>query len=167
MEYIKILKRRKIIEIALWLTFVIVSYFFWNFEDIGKTAAYYLENSLIEVIPDNTYSKILYAISDDMAQNLPNYNLTLSNSTYRIENYNLFLGVSKNINQDHLKIKNATINYISDIKSYEDDEFCYYLLDTNTLTADTRNYQFSLYNDESQNFDIYSLKFVVEKIEEA
>ena len=59
MRYLKELKRRKIIEICFWLFFVGITYYLWDFPDIKQTAAYYTENSLIEVVEDKVYSKIL------------------------------------------------------------------------------------------------------------
>ena len=165
MKYIKALKRRTIIEICGWLIFVGVSYFLWDFDGFYETAAYYDSNSVIEVLDDPTYSTILYALNDQDANYLNNYKLTLVNNTYREEKYNVYLAISKNIEQSHIKIKNETLKYLKDIYSYEDEDYCYYLLDTNMLQGSEIKYNFSLYNDlNGENFIPYKLKIELEKI---
>ena len=165
MKYIKALKRRTIIEICGWLIFVGVSYFLWDFDGFYETAAYYDSNSVIEVLDDPTYSTILYALNDQDANYLNDYKLTLVNNTYREEKYNVYLAISKNIEQSHIKIKNETLKYLKDIYSYEDEDYCYYLLDTNMLQGSEIKYNFSLYNDlNGENFIPYKLKIELEKI---
>ena len=165
MKYIKALKRRTIIEICGWLIFVGVSYFLWDFDGFYETAAYYDSNSVIEVLDDPTYSTILYALNDQDANYLNDYKLTLVNNTYREEKYNVYLAISKNIEQSHIKIKNETLKYLKEIYSYEDEDYCYYLLDTNMLQGSEIKYNFSLYNDlNGENFIPYKLKIELEKI---
>ena len=165
MKYIKALKRRTIIEICGWLIFVGVSYFLWDFDGFYETAAYYDNNSVIEILDDPTYSTILYALNDQDANYLNDYKLTLVNNTYREEKYNVYLAISKNIEQSHIKIKNETLMYLNEIYSYEDEDYCYYLLDTNMLQGNEIKYNFSLYNDLSgENFIPYELKIELEKI---
>ena len=166
MKYIKKIKRRKIIEICVWLFFIGITYMLWDFEGFGKSAAYYINNSLIEVVDDPTYSKILYALNDEVANNLLNdYRLTLINNTYRQEKYNLYIGISKNFNHEHIKINSEKISYLANNYSYEDNEYRYYLLDTNTLQGSEKIYNFKLYNDVlGENFQAYDLKIELEKI---
>ncbi len=166
MKYIKALKRKKIIEICLWVLFVVVTFYLWDFDGRFETAAYYTNNSLIEVLDDPTYSTILYSLNDEMADNyLPDYHLTLVNNTYREEKYNVYLALSKNVEQSHIKIKNDNINYLSNLFAYEDDEYYYYLLDSNVLQGSEKKYNFSLYNDiNGNNFEPYQLKIELEKI---
>ena len=165
MKYIKALKRRTIMEICGWLIFVGVSYFLWDFDGFYETAAYYDSNSVIEVLDDPTYSTILYALNDQDANYLNDYKLTLVNNTYREEKYNVYLAISKNIEQSHIKIKNETLKYLKEIYSYEDEDYCYYLLDTNMLQGNEIKYNFSLYNDlNGENFIPYKLKIELEKI---
>ncbi len=166
MIFIKKLKRRKIMEICLWLLFVGVSYLLWDFDGFYETAAYYDNNSLIEVLDDPTYSKILYALNDNDAESLlKDYRLRLVNNTYREEKYNIYIGISKNIDQNHIKIKTDELKYLNDMYSYEDNEYCYYLLDSNILQGEERDYNFSLYNDlNGENFQPYDLKFFLEKL---
>lgn len=165
MKYIKALKRRTIMEICGWLIFVGVSYFLWDFDGFYETAAYYDNNSVIEILDDPTYSTILYALNDQDANYLNDYKLTLVNNTYREEKYNVYLAISKNIEQSHIKIKNETLKYLKEIYSYEDEDYCYYLLDTNMLQGSKIKYNFSLYNDlNGENFMPYELKIELEKI---
>ena len=165
MKYIKALKRRTIMEICGWLIFVGVSYFLWDFDGFYETAAYYDNNSVIEILDDPTYSTILYALNDQDANYLNDYKLTLVNNTYREEKYNVYLAISKNIEQSHIKIKNETLKYLKEIYSYEDEDYCYYLLDTNMLQGSEIKYNFSLYNDlNGENFIPYKLKIELEKI---
>ena len=166
MKYLKKLKRRKIIEICLWLLFIGITYMLWDFEGFGKTAAYYTNNSLIEVLDDPTYSKILYALDDDDANKLlTDYSLRLINNTYREEKYNIYIGISKDINQEHIKIKNEKLRYLNDMYSYEDNNYRYYLLDTNKLQGSEKIYNFKLYNDVlGENFQAYDLKIELEKL---
>ena len=166
MTYLKKLKHRKIVEICFWLLFVFISYYLWNFKNFNPTLAYYYDNnSVIEVLDDPTYSKILYSLSDNDAANLNNYKLTLINNTYREEKYYLYLAISKNIEHDHLKINNGVIQYISNLYAYEDDEYRYYLLDNNMLQGQERKYNFSLYNDQfGETFIPYDLKIKLEKV---
>ena len=165
MKYIKALKRRTIMEICGWLIFVGVSYFLWDFDGFYETAAYYDNNSVIEILDDPTYSTILYALNDQDANYLNDYKLTLVNNTYREEKYNVYLAISKNIEQSHIKIKNETLKYLKEIYSYEDEDYCYYLLDTNMLQGNEIKYNFSLYNDlNGENFIPYKLKIELEKI---
>ena len=165
MKYIIALKRRWIIEICFWLLIVIGTYFLWDFKDFSSEANYYEDHSLISVIEDPVYEKIIRTVSDNKADFLSDYYLVLVNSTYRDENYNLYLGVSKDFDHSHLKIKDDSIRYVSSLANYEDADYHYYLLDTNSLLANQRVYQFSLYNDMSgENFVPYSIKFVVEKL---
>ena len=99
-----------------------------------------------------------------MAQKLPKYHLVLQNTTYRHENYKLYIGIPQTIATDHLKIAMAEVQYISEKTNYADNEYTYYLLDTNSLTAAEKIYEFRLYNDEQgENFVPYQLKFIVEK----
>ncbi len=165
MKYIKALKHRTIMEICGWLIFVSVSYFLWDFDGFYETAAYYDSNSVIEILDDPTYSTILYALNDQDANYLNDYKLTLVNNTYREEKYNVYLAISKNIEQSHIKIKNETLKYLKEIYSYEDEDYCYYLLDTNMLQGSEIKYNFSLYNDlNGENFIPYELKIELEKI---
>ena len=165
MKYIKALKIRTIMEICGWLIFVGVSYFLWDFDGFYETAAYYDNNSVIEILDDPTYSTILYALNDQDANYLNDYKLTLVNNTYREEKYNVYLAISKNIEQSHIKIKNETLKYLKEIYSYEDEDYCYYLLDTNMLQGNEIKYNFSLYNDlNGENFIPYKLKIELEKI---
>lgn len=165
MKYLKKLKHRKIMEICFWLLFVFVSYHLWNFKDFNTTAAFYDRNSVIEVLDDPVYSKILYALNDSQAAKLNDYKLTLVNNTYREEKYNVYIAISKNIDHKHLKINNGNIEYINDLYAYEDDNYCYYLLDTNILQGGEKKYNFSLYNDEDgETFIPYDLKIELEKI---
>ena len=164
-KYLKKLKYHKIAEICFWLLFVVVSYHLWTFKEFDKTAAYYDTNSVIEVLDDPTYHKILYALNDEDATQLNDYKLTLINNTYREEKYNVYLAISKNIADNHLKIRNDNLRYIKDLYAYEDDDYRYYLLDTNTLTGSEKKYNFSLYNDiDGENFIPYDLKIELEKI---
>lgn len=165
MIYIKKLKRKKIIEICLWLGIIVVTYFLWNFDDYYDTAEFYENNSLIEVLDDPTYSTVLYALNDQKADSLKDYHLTLVNNTYREEKYNLYLAISKNINHNHIKIKSDKLVYLNTLASYEDEYYTYYLLDTNMLQDNVKDYNFSLYNDESGETLIpYDLKIKLEKI---
>ncbi len=165
MKYLKKLKHHKIMEICFWLLFVFVSYHLWNFKDFNTTAAFYDGNSVIEVLDDPVYSKILYALNDSQAAKLNDYKLTLVNNTYREEKYNVYIAISKNIDHKHLKINNGNIEYINDLYAYEDDNYCYYLLDTNILQGGEKKYNFSLYNDEDgETFIPYDLKIELEKI---
>ena len=166
MKYIKKLKQRKIIEICLWVFFVGITYMLWDFEEFRTTAAYYSDSSVIEVIDDPTYSKILYALNDEKAKEfLTDYKLTLINNTYREEKYNIYVAISKNVDQSHIKIKRESLKYLKESYSYEDDEYCYYLLDSNILQGSEKKYNFSLYNDmDGENFIPYELKIELEKI---
>lgn len=166
MKYIKKLKQRKIIEICLWVFFVGITYMLWDFEEFRTTAAYYSDSSVIEVIDDPTYSKILYALNDEKAKEfLTDYKLTLINNTYREERYNVYIGISKDINHEFIKIKTDEVEYLNKKYSYEDDDYRYYLLDTNMLQGNKKKYSFSLYNDiNGENFQPYDLNIKLEKI---
>ena len=165
MKYIKVLKRRAMSEIFIWLVFMGVTYFLWDFNGFYETAAYYDSTSTIRVLDDPTYNTILYALNEQDANYLSDYKLTLVNDTYREEKYNVYLAISKNIIQSHIKIKNETVKYLSEIYSYEDDDYCYYLLDTNMLQGSEKKYNFSLFNDlNGENFVPYELKIELEKI---
>ena len=149
MDIIIQFKKRKIREICFWTILAITTFFFWNFESYAATANYYLQNSLIEVVEDKNYVPLLYSLKDEDINLAGTYNLTLVNETYRQENYKLYLAISKTTNQEHLKIDLNGIKYLNKLYQYEDDNYRYYLLDTNTLTAEQRLYQFKLWNDIS------------------
>ena len=164
MKYLQKLKYHKILEICLWLVFVGITYMLWNFKGFYETAAYYENASVIEVLDDPTYSTILYALNDQDAElYLNDYQLTLINNTYREEKYHVYLAISKNIDDNHLKIKKEEVTYLKELFSHEDNNYRYYLLDTNVLQGNTKKYEFSLYNDLSgENFEPYELKIELE-----
>lgn len=166
MKKIKTLKYKKIVEICLWLIFIGVTYFLWEFDGYFETAAYYSNNSLIQILDDPTYSTILYSLNDEMATKyLKDYNLRLINNTYREEKYNVYLALSNNVNHEHIKIKTDKIAYLNELFSYKDENYAYYLLDTNMLQGSEKQYNFSLYNDlEGETFKPYELKIELEKI---
>ena len=166
MKYIRKLKRKKIFEIVGLIVFVVLSYYLWEFDGLLQTAAYYDNNSLIEVLDDPTYSRILYALGDDVANKyLSDYKLTLVNNTYREENYNVYLAISNDIDHSHIKIKTDDVKYLNELYSFESDGYSYYLLDSNMLQGDERKYNFSLYNDfDGDTFVPYDLKIKLEKI---
>ena len=164
MNYIKRIKRMKIIDIIFWLFLILFTYFIWNFNAIGKTAAYYEKTSLIQVLPNYSYPPCIYGTDD--IQKIPEYKVTLENNTYKNEKYRLYLGIPNTFEHKDLKVLlKGKEMFLNNLIFFEKQNYKYYLLDTNELKANKIIYNFKIWNTNlTENIDNLDFNYYIEKI---
>lgn len=154
MKYIEKVKWHKKVEILICLVVMVVTYFIWSFEDITKSAAFYLENSMITIATNKQDGVPLLASSSGST-----VTFTLTNGTYRKEDYKLYLGVLKD-DYEGLNVIDLKNNEEKDI-SFADDVYVYYFVDENTLQAAQRKYDLTIVSKIPKRVEV---KVLLEKV---
>ncbi len=142
MKVINRMIRRTIIEIVVVIAMVLISIPVWKSFDLEKYAsvAMYYENMSYNYLDVSDYSDyILYQVNDeDAIKHIKPITLNLSNNSNTLEEYAVWMVVSKNSTLDIRSIKlnlDGLTKKLSDLEMYEDEETYYYLLfDGNLLS---------------------------------
>ena len=148
-----------LISIPIWLSFNIS-----ELEDAKKYDNYnyinyeYLNNPKHEIV----------SVSDDYAlRNIETQDLIVYNYTKADANYSLVLKIDKlsTLVIDDIKLNvNYDINYLKDFKYYEDNDYYYYIIDSDHLKGDSQKYILSMWNDKKEALDsnnTFNYEFII------
>lgn len=145
-----------IIKKVLEIIFVVVFVFFsisWiksaDMQSMLATASTYANLNYTNLSVLNPIDYSMYPMSDSYAvSNLEPCTVRVMNETLTSENYTLALKISKksSLNYDYLKI--AIDNYIytlKDLEMKEENDNYFFILDTNLITGDIKDYNIKLW----------------------
>lgn len=143
--------KKNIVFVILW---IILSGMLWKNFDIGEYEQYAktsLEQSTIgyNIEAENGY--ILNVIDNMEIDEVDKMTLRVYRNTYSNEYYQMALKVEKKCDIDKLKIIiNDNLYNLKDLLTTEDNEYYYFVVGENTLTA---------------NMDVYSISLAVDRLD--
>lgn len=163
MKIINKMIRNTIIEIVVVIVIVIISVPIWKSFDLREyetIASNYNEKSNIELEVSDLSDYVLYQISDELAiNNIKPINIRLINSTTKVEEYHIFIAVSKDSTLDYslLKIKYLDeIKMLHDCEMFEDNDYYYFSLSVGKIASDIIDNNLLLWIDSKKNGDIHN-----------
>lgn len=145
----------KMIEISFLLSIIMISFPIWKTlaksEALSIAASYSnIQFSHLEIT--NTSNGAMFPISNEKAlKNIKPGSIKVINDTKTKEDYVIYMKISKSSSLDYHCLNIALNNHILSLKDMplsEDEENYYLLLDTNSITGESKEYQFQLWMDE-------------------
>ena len=148
-----------LISIPIWLSFNIS-----ELEDAKKYDNYnYINYEFL-----NNPKREIVSVSDDYAlRNIETQDLIVYNYTKVDANYSLVLKIDKlsTIAVDDIKLNvNYNINYLKNFKYYEDNDYYYYIIDSDHLKGDSQKYILSMWNDKKETLgsnNTFNYEFII------
>jgi len=138
--------RKTILEIAIVISFVFLSIPLWqsfNLKEYETVAMYYDNISYTNLEVSDYSDYVLYQTTDDLAlEHIKPIDIALKNDTNTIENYSLWIVISKEstLNYKHIKINyNNETKYLVDYELVEDSNYYYIKLSEGSITAENIN----------------------------
>ena len=157
-------------EIFLTIIMVLISIPIWLSFDIDELieSNKYDNYNYVNYEFLNTPSYTLASVSDEYAlKNIETQDLVVYNYTKADAPYSLVLKIDKSstVVIDSIKLNvNSNINYLKDFASYEDNNYYYYVLDTDHLQGTSQKYALSMWNEKDSiqdNNSYFNYEFVV------
>ena len=145
----------KIVEITLLISIIIVSFPIWKTlekNEVLSIASSYSNVQFSHLEVSNYALGSMFPISNEQAlKNIEPTSIKVINDTKTTEDYSLYIKVSKNSTLDYNCLNIALNNKIAALNEFilsEDEENYYFLLESNTIAGEIKEYSFMLWMDE-------------------
>ena len=148
-----------LISIPIWLSF--------NIRELEDAKKYDNYNYINYEYLNNPKHEIVSASDDYALRNIETQDLIVYNYTKADANYSLVLKIDKlsTLVIDDIKLNvNYTISYLKDFKYYEDNDYYYYIIDSDHLKGDSQKYILSMWNDKKEVLDsnnTFNYEFII------
>ena len=138
-----------IISIPIWLSFDLT-----ELEEAKKYDNYNYIN--YELLNNPHYT--LVSVSDDYGlRNIETQDIVVYNYTNANATYTLVLRINKNstINIDNIRLNvNHDVQSLNNYRFYEDNDYYYYIIDSDRIQGSSQKYALSMWNDENYKQDV-------------
>lgn len=145
----------KMIEISLLISIVVISFPIWKTlekNEVLSIAASYSDVQFSHLEVTNLSLGAMFPISNEKAlKNINPSSIKVINDTKTKEDYTLLMKVSKNSSLDYHCVNislNNNITSLAKLTINEDEENYYFLLDSNSIDGEIKEYQFRIWMDE-------------------
>ena len=159
----KELEKEYLKDILYVIIYVLITIPVWIYFNANKVE--YNVDDFIQYEFLNHPSYTLLPVSDEYAlKYIETQDIVVYNNSYTSDNYVLMLEIKENTNVDNIKINvNYKVSYLKEYNSFYKDGANYYILDNNSLNAESKKYNISLWNTEGveNEVDILDHNFIV------
>lgn len=169
MNKIKKIIRKTKINIILTILWVVISGVFWEKLDIGFYEDYAKHAEAASVISlsveaENGY--ILNVINNPDKERLETMKLKVSNDTYMNHYYQVGLKLTNNCDYQNLNIEiNKEQFALKDLLVSKDEEYIYFILGENEISATSDIYEVGLYIEEEYIEQYIEQEFLIDFVE--